>query len=436
MLTQVLPETFRQGLQGLQDQIPARPYAEIVARVEEELGEPLTALFTSFDEEPLAAASLAQVHSATLPDGRRVAVKVQHVGIENTAEGDLRVMRRIVALASFVLRVKGFSRAYSEVREMILEELDFRLEAQHLEAIAENFKGRVEGAVEEGRGVVIPPVIGDRSSVRVLTTELLEGVKVSDLDGLSRLGVDRRELAERIVNAYCQMIFRDGLYHADPHPGNLFVLPDGALAFVDFGAVGRLTKQTKAGIPRFFEGVLRRDTEKILAAVDQMGFVADGDPERVAERLIEFFRQRFLDEITLESWSLQDIEITARTKMEAFADLRGLDITLRDLSATLQVPKDWVLLGRTGVLLVGLCTHLDPEMNPVVPIRGYLQEHLLDEGRPWLTLVTQVLKDMALSALALPDDLRRVLTKAQRGELEVRNPDVEASARLLYTLGH
>jgi ubiquinone biosynthesis protein len=428
MLTNVLPESFRQELQGLQDHVPARPFAEIAARVEEELGAEPEALFASFDREPLAAASLAQVHGATLADGRRVAVKVQHAGIEATAEGDLRVMRRIVGLAGFILRVRGFSRIYSEVREMILEELDFHLEAENLEAVAANFAGEED--------VAFPRVVAERSSRRVLTTELLEGVKVSDLEGLERLGVDRHELAERIVTAYCRMIFRDGLYHADPHPGNLFVLPGGAVAFVDFGAVGRLKAEMKAGIPRFFEGILRRDTEKILEALEQMGFVADGDPERVAERMIESFRRRFLDEITLESWSLQDIEVTARTKMEAFADLRRLDVTLRDLSSTLQVPKDWVLLGRTGVLLTGLCTHLDPEMNPVVPIRAYLEKHVLAENRTWVAMVAQVLKDMALSALALPDDLRRVLTKAQRGELELRNPDVEKSARLLYALGH
>jgi ubiquinone biosynthesis protein len=429
ILTNFLPEEFRRELEGLQDQIPARPADRIVATLRAELHREPTELFASFDATPLASASLAQVHAATLHDGRRVAVKVQHDDIDRIARLDLRAIGRILTLVQMVTRLRGLESYHADISAMIAEELDFTSEARHIGTIAASFTGDPM--------VRFPRAIPELSTHRVLVTELVEGVKVTSLGELEAMGIDRTALAQRILGAYCRMIFVDGVYHADPHPGNILVQPDGGIVFLDFGAVGVLSPQMKAGIPRFLEGVIRRDTSKITEALHHMGFIARGADEReAAERVIEWFQQRFLDRVTIDSWKLSDVQVDMRTKLEAMADMRKLDLSFRDLTATFQVPKDWVLLERTLLLLLGLCTHLDPGMNPMRTIQPFLEEFVLGRDRDWVGLVRQTVKEMALSALTIPEGVQKLLVRANHGELEVRVPEIHRAARLLYAAVH
>ena len=432
ILTNFLPEEFRAGLEGLQDQVPERPLAQIRARIRAEFGKEPEELFAWFDPAPIASASLAQVHEARLHDGRRVALKVQHADIDRIVRLDLRAIRRILGLIQFFTRIRGLESYHSEVREMILEELDFTKEAEHIGLIAAHF--------DEDPMVGLPVVVPEFSTQRILTTEFVEGTKVTDVGELERLGIDRTALAQRILTAYCQMIFIDGVYHADPHPGNILVRADGAIVFLDFGAVGELSPQMKDGIPMFLEGVIRRDNSKITSALRRMGFVARAEDPTVAgdvaERVIEYFQRRFLEDLTIESWSLSEVQVDMKTKLEAMADLRKLDISFRDLTSTFEVPKDWVLLERTLLLLLGLCTYLDPAMNPMRTIQPYLQEFVLGRDRDWVALTRNAVRDMALSALTIPEGIQRFLARANRGELEVRVHSLRESATLLYAAAH
>jgi ubiquinone biosynthesis protein len=230
------------------------------------------------------------------------------------------------------------------------------------------------------------------------------------------------------------MIFVDGVYHADPHPGNILVRPDGSIVFLDFGAVGVLSPQMKEGIPAFLEGLIARDPRRVRDAMHQMRFVArsveSGD---VADRVIEYFQRRFFDQVTIESWNLGSVQVDMKTKLEAMADLSRLDVSFRDLTSTFQVPKDWVLLERTLLLLLGLCTHLDPSLNPMRTIKPYLEEFVLGGDRDWVGLVRSTVREMVLSSLTIPDNLQRFLAQANRGEIQVRVPDLQVAARLIYT---
>ena len=432
ILTNFLPEEFRNGLERLQDQVPTRPLVQIVDRIRMEFGREPEELFAWFDPEPIASASLAQVHEALLKDGRRVAVKVQHADIEEIVRLDLTAIRRILGIVQLFTRVRGLESYHSEIREMILEELDFTREAAHIDEIAAHFA--------DDPMVGFPTVVREFSTGRILTTHFIEGTKVTDVVALESQGIDRTALAERILTAYCQMIFIDGVYHADPHPGNLLVRPDGGVVFVDFGAVGELSTAMKEGIPVFLEGVIRRDSAQITSALRRMGFVArseeGGAAGDIAERVIDYFQRRFLEDLTIESWSLSDVQVDMRTKLEAMADLRKLDISFRDLTATFEVPKDWVLLERTLLLLLGLCTHLDPGLNPMRTIQPYLQEFVLGRERDWIGLTRSALRDMALSAITIPEGVQRFLTRANRGELEVRVRGLTEGASLVYAAAH
>ena len=432
ILTNFLPEEFRSGLERLQDQVPARPLEQIRGRIRQEFGKEPEELFAWFDPVPLASASLAQVHEARMHDGRRVALKVQHADIDRIVRLDLRAIRRILGIIQFFTRIRGLESYHSEVRAMIMEELDFTKEAEHITLIASRFT--------EDPMVRFPVVVPEFSTGRVLTTEFLEGDKVTDVEALEAHGIDRTALAQRILTAYCQMIFIDGVYHADPHPGNILVRPDGGIVFLDFGAVGELSPEMKDGIPMFLEGVIRRDNGKITGALRRMGFVARAEDPNVAgdvaERVIEYFQRRFLEDLTIESWSLSDVQVDMKTKLEAMADLRKLDISFRDLTSTFEVPKDWVLLERTLLLLLGLCTFLDPALNPMRTIQPYLQEFVLGRDRDWVGLTRGAVRDMALSALTIPEGIQRFLVRANRGELEVRVSGLRESAGLLYAAAH
>jgi ubiquinone biosynthesis protein len=427
ILTNFLPPEFRAELEQLQDAVPARPLDEVVARLRKELGKSPDELFAFFDPIPIASASLAQVHEARLHDGRRVAVKVQHADIELIAQLDLESIRRILNLIQVVVRLRGLESYHADIAELIRQELDFSQEARNIELIAANFAGNPN--------VHFPVVVHELSSARVLTTEFVEGIKVTDFARIEAAGIDRPALAQRILRVVCQMVFIDGVYHADPHPGNILVHPDGTFTLVDFGAVGRLAPSMKAGVPMFWDGIIKRDAGRITASLRQMGMIAReqaGGEDDVAERAIAYFQQRFLEQMTAESFSLKDIQLDMKVKLEAMADLRKLDVSFRQLSSAFQVPKEWVIFERASILTLGLCTEIDPNMNPIHTVGPYLQEFVLGKDTDWKGQIRNAVREMAMSAIAIPDRANRFLERANRGETQIHVAGLRESALLLY----
>ena len=503
VLTQLLPEPFRAELEGLQDRVPAGPPDAVRARIREELGADPEDLFARFDDAPVASASLAQVHRATLHDGREVAVKVQHSDIEAIARIDLRAIETILRAVGRWFGVRGLWEQFREIEAVVLAELDFGREAASAEAI---------GAAL-GPGVAVPAVVPELSTRRVLTTEYVEAVKAGDRAALDAAGVDRAALAERILDAYGGMIFRDGLYHADPHPGNLLVrvrpeppgaldggrpapagpvpsgdglgaLPseppalaappaaggDGAgpapladgleaggaepavvghgagrplatptsrfdLVFLDFGAVARLTPEMRAGLAEMIAGVLARDAGRVTAALGLMGFVADGRggaADAAVLALVEGVHERILRGIDPDAFRLGDLtlEYALETHAETFGDMADLGVSVGDLASAFRVPRDWILLERTALLLIGLCTALDPDANPLRVLRPHIEPLVgdVDVGGAVAARAGGALK----SALALPGRLDRVLTQVEDGTLAVRAPDAVRAADRVY----
>lgn len=437
IMTNFLPEEFRRQLEGLQDHVPPRPYPDIEARVREELGAAPDEVFATFERRPLASASIGQVHKATLTTGEEVAVKVQYPDIDEIVKSDLKTLRRIFRIVQWFVPYEGLDDVYREIRAIVLSELDFRAEADHGDHIAANFPGRAD--------VAFPRVVRDRSTARVLTTHFEAGVKVSDTAGLKQLGIDRGRLARQVVEVYCQQIFTDGCYHADPHPGNLLVRPAAAgdggaqLVFLDFGAVATISPTFRAGIVELVQGGLTRDTRRIVKAMRQMGFVAKHADERVFEQVVEYFSERFHASISLEHLNLKDLKLDPERALErsldSLADLRKMDISLRELSASFHVPKEAIVLERTLLLLMGLCTELDPTLNPMEVIRPYLERFVLGDS-DWSALLVETSRDVLMGAAALPGDLRKFMRAAHAGDLRIRFHNLEASSRLMYRLGH
>ncbi len=426
IMANFLPEAFRGELEGLQDQVPPRSFEEIADRIEMDLGKKVDAIYDDFQRVPIASASLGQVHEARLKDGTRVAVKVQHKDIDEVVRLDLKTIRRIMQIVQWFVPVQGLDGYYHQIKELLGQELDFELEANNVETIAKNF--------EKDPRIQFPVPVRALSTKRVLTSTFVVGKKLTDLAGIEAMGVDKRDLATRMVRAYCQMIFIDGIYHADPHPGNILVGSDGSLILLDFGAVARLSPQMREGIPEFLEGVIRRDTDRLVKALRKMGFLSRTSDGVVSEKVIEYFHKRFQDEVKLESFNLKDVKIDPQRGFESLFDLRKMNVGLKELSSAFHIPRDWVLLERTIILFFGCCTMLDPELNPMKIIQPYMQDFVLG-NRDFTQMAMETVRDMAMGAMTLPDDLRKYLVRATRGEMEVKVHGMAEGARTLYAIG-
>lgn len=425
ILGNFLPEAFQKPLEALQDQVPPRPFSEVRIRIVKELGQQPEELFAEINEIPVAAASIGQVHKARLHSGEVVAVKVQHAHIERTARVDLEILRKISRLTAWIFDIRGMEYAYTQVREMIEGELDFAKEAQAMQAIAAKLADEPK--------FVIPAVHSQFSGGRVLTTAWHEGEKITHLAQLDEWKLDRRELMTRLLRAYCRMVFKDGLYHADPHPGNIFVKKDGTIVLLDFGAVARLSPALQQGIPRLIEAAIRSDNRAMIAASRSMGFIANGrEAEKTADKMINAMRRFLEQDIKLEGLNIREIQVDPFDN--SLLDLLG-DIGISGISSTVQVPKDWVLLNRMATLLIGLSSMLDPAFNPLDVIRPYVKQFVMGEKKGFFSMLTGFLRRTASTAVSLPDETHRVLQKLENGEFETRTPDIREGAKLLYQVG-
>jgi len=361
----VLPPQVRTSLAELQDRVPPLPARQIRAVVERELGRPLEALFASFDSEPVGAASIAQVHRATLPDGREVAVKVQYPWLESSLGADLFLARLLVGLWT---RRRGAGgpvdrrRLFEEFASGLREELDFAREAQVAREIALNLADEPQ--------IVVPGVHPEVSTRRVLTLDYYRGIRVTDRAGLTRAGIDPAAVLEVLARAYARQVFVDGLFHADPHPGNLFVAeePDAAsqprVVFVDFGLSKRLDPALRAAMRRGVYALLQRDATAFVAEMDAMGMVASGRRESVGSAVGAMFERIAGEGAPLALGPGQVLALKDEAK-ELLASTPGL-----------QLPNDLLLWAKTLSYLIALGQDMAPEVDVVRLAVPYLLRFL------------------------------------------------------------
>ena len=352
----VLPDAWVDTLSGLHDHVPPRPFAVIRERVERELGRPLDAVFAEFDPQPLASASLAQVHAARLHDGRRCAVKVQYPGIEGIVRADLRNLAVILRVLAWLEHDFDFRVLMREAFKYIPMELDFEHEADNCETIARNLAARAD--------VVVPRVYREFSTRRVLVMELIEGIKITDVAALERAGIDKQAVAQKLMEVFCEQVLRDGFFHADPHPGNVMVQPGPRLVLLDFGLAKDFPPRFRDGIVRLTFSILTVDNAGIAAAFEQLGFrTRDGSPETL---------------ITLANLLLGNTIRRGR----AYADKQLIEEFSEELPRALrvnpivEVPADVLLVTRVMGLLSGLGKTLDSRVDLFATIMPYAQRLL------------------------------------------------------------
>jgi predicted unusual protein kinase regulating ubiquinone biosynthesis (AarF/ABC1/UbiB family) len=352
----VLPDVWVSTLSSLHDRVPPRPFEVIRDRVERELGCPLGAVFAEFDREPLASASLAQVHVARLLDGRRCAVKVQYPGIEGIVRADLRNLAFILRVLARLEREFDFRVLMREAFKYMPMELDFEHEADNCETIARNLAARAD--------VVVPRVYREFSTRRVLVMELVEGIKITDIAALERAGIDKHAVAQKLMEVFCEQVLRDGFFHADPHPGNVMVQPGPRLVLLDFGLAKDFPPRFRDGIVRLTFSILIADNAGIAQAFEQLGFrTRDGSPETL---------------ITLANVLLGNTVRRGR----AYADKKLIEEFSEELPRALrvnpivEVPADVLLVTRVMGLLSGLGKTLDSRVDLFATIMPYAQRLL------------------------------------------------------------
>lgn len=336
----IFPPEYVKVLSQCHDRLPPRPFEVIRAQVERELGAPLGEVFASFEPQPLAAASLAQVHRATLPDGQAVAVKVQYPDIEEIVRVDIASVTRVCRL---YLRVDpnplDLLPLLEELTRHLALEIDFRREADSAD--------RVRALFADDRGVLIPAIHRQRSTGRVLTMEFVDGIKVTDMAGLRAAGLDPEQVVQNLMRIYVRMILAYGFFQADPHPGNLFVRPDGQIVLLDFGLAKDLAPGFGLGMFELMFAMMTLNEAAMLKAFDQLGFRTEsGDPQwlvEVARRMVEVSGRRFEGEFTEDMTE------------HLFAAIRD--------NPVVKVPGDFVLVGRAFGLLSGIAHTLGTRAN-------------------------------------------------------------------------
>ncbi len=367
----ILPQEVIDELKSLRDEVPGVPSEEIRAIIERELG-PISARYKWFDDQPVAAASLGQVHRAALQNGDRVVVKVQRPGIDEICYTDLDALDLVAHVAMRFRFISRRADAVALIREfgrVLLEELSYTHEERNAARFAEMFK--------EDMGVYIPKVYAEHSSDRVLTIEDVTTIKIDDYAALEGAGISRKAVATRLMDTYLKQVFEERFFHADPHPGNLFVYPlphengNGSsdsrpfyLIFIDFGMTASLTPNIAAGLVNTLTAVITRDAHKLVRSYSELGFLL---PSADTRRLEEATKAVF-DQV----WGMDMNQISS----VGFDQMSEISNEFSDLlfSMPFQMPQDFIYLGRTFSILSGMCTSLDPTFNPWQELQPYTQK--------------------------------------------------------------
>ncbi|MCZ7569524.1 MAG: AarF/ABC1/UbiB kinase family protein [Ardenticatenaceae bacterium] len=419
----VLPPEVTDTLSDLQDEVQPVPWPLIEGQIVRELGRPPDEVYATFLRMPVGAASLGQVHYATLADGAEVAVKIQRPGIRAIVETDLEAIGvgiRILKRFAFITRRADLDALFEEFASTLRMELDYIAEGHHAERFEQNFADTPQ--------IKVPLPCWWLTTKRILTLERVGGIKINQYDALEAAGISRPEVAQATMDAYLTQIFEDGFFHADPHPGNLFVLPLGndadyppappnapggrpfRLVFVDFGMVGYVRPIAQELLRRVLADVIQRDFRGLVKSLKQLGFLLPNADERPIAAALEVLFERYY------GLSLAELNRIGTEEIER------LLVEFREIlyDFPFQVPQDFVYLGRCIGLLSGLASGLDPDFNPVASIEPYARSLIGEQVGPSLEGASRQVAALVAMLGRLPGRLDRTLAKIEADELTYR----------------
>nr|WP_276543542.1 AarF/UbiB family protein [Nesterenkonia massiliensis] len=431
----VLPPEITKELEGLQDEVSPVPFGDIAAVAQADLGLPLSQAFSWVDPTSVAAASLGQAHRArALAEDAAAAgfdaamVKIQRPGIDAVVDVDLAALRRVGRWLSHIRLVSDRVDAPALVEEFAatsLEEIDYLQEAANAERFATNFA--------EDQRVSVPEVMWERSTRRVLTLEDVTAIKINDVQALRKAGIDPSAVAAQFANVMFDQLFVHGFFHADPHPGNIFVTPtptptprsavsaaeesapDWHLTFIDFGMMGEIPDTLRNGLRRVFIAAASRDGKSLVDGIQDVGVLLPSADTAELERAMTQLFARFGGMGFAELREVDPREF--RQFAQEFGDL------VRSLP--FQLPENFLLTLRTVSLISGVCSTLDPRFNIWDAIEPYAQQLIRDQRGPAVQDAARQVAIAASTALRLPGRISETIARVEDGRIAVRTPDLE-----------
>ena len=431
----VLPQEITDELSGLQDEVQPETLADIQRVIETEFSTPLTDKYIDFEPTPVASASIGQVHRAHLvcldpnpsdgePQILAVVVKVQRPHIEEIVEIDLAALR---VVGGWLYRYPPIHKRANvpalleEFGHALYEEIDYLHEGKNAEMFATNFKDRQD--------IRVPKVHWSHTTRRVLTLEDVQSIKISDYAAIEAAGIDRAEVATRMFDAYLKQIFEDHFFHADPHPGNLFVLPlEGnnehggrlwKLVFVDFGMTGQLTSNVQVGLREMLIGVGTRDSTRVVKSFQTLDVLLPSADISQLEKATSLLFESFWGKTAPEMMQMHQEEAVKFVRQ-----FRGLMYEM-----PFQVPENMILLGRCVSILSGICTGLYPEFNMWTNMAPYAQKLIQTEGGgTWNVILQEVVSTLQV-LIALPKKTEALLNRIEQGNLQVHDPELQYHIR-------
>ncbi|MBF0463785.1 MAG: AarF/ABC1/UbiB kinase family protein [Nitrospirae bacterium] len=401
----LITEKFAAEFAKLQDEVPPFPFEGVKETIEADLHLPIDQIFAKIDRTPIAAASVAQVHKAVLNDGTKVVVKVQRPNIRQTIETDINIMR---LLASMMLRYIPGAEIFNpvgiveEFAKTIKKELNFMEEAKNVQRFARNFK-KVES-------IKIPILYPAYTSERVIVLERIEGIRINDVKSMERLGLDKGEIAENLVNAYFKMILEDGFFHADPHPGNLFIVDDGIIGIVDYGMAAWLTPDVMESIAGILIAIVNKDFESLIDEFISLGMVTE-------EVDIDRFRKEFLNDMMEILIPLYDTAL-AEINFAEYLDT----ITKLSLKHKLKIPSSLLLIDKCMLMVDSIVREIDKDFNFITASAPYTTMLIRKKYGPkkMYAKVGKNLSDLADSLIDTPKKLRVLIRKMINNEFIVK----------------
>lgn len=413
----LFPVEYVEELSKLQDEVPAFTYEQVTKIIEKDLGRPLPQLFRSFDPVPIAAASLGQVHKAKLHTGEEVVVKVQRPGLKQLFTIDLAILKKIAYYFQNHPRWgkgRDWIGIYEECCRILWLETDYLNEGQNADTFRRNFRGE--------NWVRVPRVYWRYTSPRVLTLEYLPGIKISHYEGLEAAGLDRKLLAKLGAKAYLCQLLNDGFFHADPHPGNIAVNPDGSLIFYDFGMMGRINTNVREKLMETLFGIAQKDGDRVVSSLIELGALSPTDDMGPVRRSVQFMLDNFMDK-PFEEQSVAQISD---------------DLYEIAYDQPFRFPATFTFVMRAFSTLEGVGKGLDPDFNFMEVAQPFAMELITDmDGNTANSIIDEITRQatqVSNTALGLPQRIDSTIEKLDRGDIRLRVRAVE-SDRLLRRLG-
>ncbi|HWQ42683.1 MAG TPA: AarF/ABC1/UbiB kinase family protein [Desulfosporosinus sp.] len=397
----ILPEEYTSELAKLQDAVKPVGTKEIIQRIEAEYCCPIAEVYTNFSQEPVASASLGQVHIAEIKGHTKVAVKILRPGIEEIIQTDFNALRFMVTFAKRYPKLSAsvdLDQIYDEFVETTLDELDYIKEGQNADAFQANFSG-------DSR-IGVPEIYWEYTTKHVLTMEYIEGYKVNDYPALEKAGLDRVQLADTLISAYVQQLLSDAFFHADPHPGNLLVKEDGTLVFIDFGMVGRIEKGMREDLMAFVMALFKRDTDQMVIVFEKLGFLRPHADKYTLAKGLKLILANVFEDPNLNKVNSEEFLLELREFM---------------YSMPFQIPARTLFLGKSLLTIMGICAGLNPQLDLIKTLQPYAEELLSGEESENGTqgfILDQAKKTLA-EVIALPEKLNRLITGFEVGEIRI-----------------